>query len=161
MNDKQLKVLGLLKTGLSPKEVSDETGIHYATVLSWKKKFAAEDEEAQVSELAKHEVITLLQVKEELAASAPEIKAEVDKLIENVIGLKELEPAFHATMMRSIHRADVFLQEQDITVKDWQAITKTLSDAYAAIFNKAGTVVNNNINAGKEQLSFFTASKTH
>ena len=27
MNDKQLKVLGLLKTGLSPKEVSEETGI--------------------------------------------------------------------------------------------------------------------------------------
>ncbi len=162
MNDKQLKVLGLLKSGLSPKEISEETGIHYATVLSWKKKFDAGDQEQQISELASHEVLTLLQVKDELAASAPEIQKEVEQLIENVIGLKELEPVFHATMMRSIHRADIFLQDTSIGVKEWQMVTKTLSEAYAAIFNKSGTVVNvanNNISAGHEQVAFFNASK--
>ena len=164
MNDDKHRVLGLLKAGLTPKEIAEETGVNYATVLNWKKKFEAGDDEADVSDLAKHEVLTLLQVKEELAASAPEIRAEVEKLIANVIGLKELEPAFHSVMMRTIHRADKFLQEDDVSVKDWKDITKTLSDAYASIFNKAGTVVNvanNNINAGKEQLSFFSASKTN
>ena len=162
MNEKQLRVVGLLKSGLTPKEVAAETGINYQTVLGWKKKFEASDEEAVVSDLAMHKVQTLLEVKQELRDSAPEIAAEAEKLIDNIIGLKELEPAFHTVMMRAIHRADVFMQDPTISIKEWQLVIKSISEAYAAIFNKSGTVVNvanTNVSAGQESLNFFKASK--
>ena len=162
MNDKQLKVLGLLKSGLTPRQASEESGVIYPTVMNWKRKWDNEDEESLVAELAQHEVRELLHVKSELADTAPHIKAEVEELIDGVVGLKELEPKFHATMMTAIKKADTFLEVEDITIKEWQMIVKTISDAYAAIFNKSGTVVNvanTNISAGQEQVKFFQASK--
>ena len=163
MNEKQLRVVGLLKAGKSPREIATETDIHYTTILKWKKKWEAEDDEAMISKMATHSVETLLEVKAESKLVDSEVVgAEVDKLIDGIIGLKELEPAFHKTMMTAIKQADVFLENEDISIKEWQLIMKSISEAYSAIFNKSGTVVNvanTNVTAGKEALNFFKASK--
>ena len=65
-------------------------------------------------------------------------------------------------MAKAVKMAESFLDEEELSIKEWQMITSTLATAYSALYNKAGTVVNvaqTNVNAEKESLKFFQAAK--
>lgn len=160
MTEQQTKMLGLLNAGISPREVSDQLNIKYSTVATFKRKLAAEAEEAQISKMAMAQVETLLDIKEDMTDTA--LTGQIDTIIDGVVGVKQLEPEFHRVMMTAIGKADDFLKVKDLELKDWKMILTTISEAYAAIFNKSGTVVNvanTQVSAGGEAAAFFKASK--
>ena len=151
-----------LLTGIEPKELEEKYGVPYPTILGWKKKLLKETPSANIVELTNATKATLEIVREKAKEEAPVVAKKIDKIIDGVEGLQLLEPEFHAVMHKAVKRAHEFIAQDDLTIKEWELITKTLANAYSAIFNKAGTnvnVVQTNLNANQEALNFFKASK--
>jgi transposase len=151
-----------LLTGAEPRELEEKYGVPYPTILGWKKKLLKEAPTEDIAELTNATKATLEIVREKAKEEAPVVAKKIDKIIDGVEGLKILEPEFHSVMHKAVKRAHSFIEKDDLTIKEWELITKTLANAYSAIFNKGGTnvnVVQTNLNANQEALSFFKASK--
>ena len=157
-----------LLVGKEPRELSDQYGIPYVSILGWKKKLMAEKPEAEISDLTQQTKASLEIIREVAKEQAPVAAKKIDAIIDGVQGLKELEPKFHSALLKAVHVAQGFLDEVDdegktvLSIKEWQLITTTLSTAYGALFNKAGTVVNvaqTNVNAEQQNMAFFKSSQ--
>jgi len=169
MNKEELRtrIEAELLVGTSPKDLETKYGIPYVTINGWKNKLN-KSTDSEISELTNHTKATLEIVRARAKEEAPKVAGKIDKIIDGVEGLQELEPEFQRAMHKAVELAHTFLGEVDddgksaLTIKEWQMITTTLASAYSAMFNKAGTTVNvaqTNVNAAAEQLSFFKASQ--
>ncbi len=157
-----------LLAGESPRNLETKYSIPYVTILGWKKKLFAEAPQTKVSDLSQHTRASLEIIRESAVREAPVAAAKINAIIEGVVGLKELEPEFHASLERAVNIAREFLDDKDedgkttLSIKEWQLITTTLATAYGTLFNKSGTTVNvaqTNVNAATENLGFFKASQ--
>lgn len=160
------KALALLVTGMTVAQVHEELDVPMATVYNWNVQRLRNEEKVKIKQLQNSSVASLEVINEKAKESAPHLAKDIDGLIKGVMGLQQLEPAFHATMFKAINRADRFLDRvdadgnSDLTVTEWTNIVGALSKAYASIFNTSGTTVNMvNNNAGNESVAFFKASK--
>jgi len=157
-----------LISGASATELAVKYDTPYATINNWKKALLAEAPNTKISELTNQTVATLEVIRDVAKAQAPAVAGKIDRLIDGVEGLKSLEPEFHSAMLKAVKLAQNFLDATDdegnstLSVKDWQTITSTLSMAFGALFNKAGTTVNvaqTNVTAESQNLAFFKASQ--
>ena len=153
------KIEAELQLGKTPKELSKKYNVNYQTINSWKKKLQSKEVEKDIEELRQVDEHTLKLVAEKVKSEAPkEVAEKVDKLIDGVIGLQQLEPKFHAIVFELLSWAEDKLQE-NLTVRDWATISKTISDLYSAIFNKNNVQVNvlNNTTIHSEKRKIFNA----
>jgi len=157
-----------LLTGEEPQDLATKYDVGYVTILNWKKKLLAEKPSANISDLTHQTTAALEIIRDKAKEVAPVVAGKIDTIIDGVEGLKELDPLFHTALKKAVNVAQKFLDEVDedgnstLTIKEWQVITATLSNAYGTLFNKSGTVVNvaqTNVNASSENLAFFNASK--
>ncbi len=166
--EQRIRIEADLLTGLEPRELSDKYNVPYVSILGWKKKLLAENDDVKVSDLTQHTKASLEVIRDAAKADAPKAARTIDKIIDGVQGLKELEPEFHAVLHRSVEIAKEFLDSTDdegksaLSIKEWELITKTLASAYGTLFNKTGTTVNvaqSNISTQGENLAFFKNSQ--
>jgi len=160
--DLRLKAEALLVSGLTSKEVSDKLGIAYITVQTWKQKLGEEQTEATISDLVKVDKEALLQVKTIVEQNAPPKVAEtIGKVVDGVIGLQELEPKFMTVVTKLLTKAEEMATKEDLSIKDWVAISNAIGLLYSNIYNKSGTNVNvlNQTNLHSEKMSMFKANQ--
>ncbi len=157
-----------LLTGVTAQDLEKKYEVPYVTINGWKKKLLSEGPEVAVSDLTNHTVASLEVIRDVAKSTAPKAAAKIDKLIDGVQGLKELEPEFHTALQKSVRIAQQYLDMTDdegkseLSIKEWQMITSTLANAYGTLFNKSGTTVNvaqTNVNAAAENLAFFKSSQ--
>lgn len=156
------KVETELTLGKTPRELEEKYNIPYATINNWKNKMdVSEEGKEELEVLLDTDIKTLQVVSESVKQMAPkELTPKIDKLVEGVTALQQLEPKFHTTTLRLLERAEEFAESEDLTVKDWLTISQGISSLYASMFNKSGNTVNvlNNTNINNEKLSMFKST---
>ena len=157
-----------LLTGVSAQDLEKKYEVPYVTINGWKKKLLNEGPDTKVSDLTQQTKATLEVIRTVAKDKAPAVAGKIDKIVDGLVGLKELEPEFQAALQKSVMIAKGFLDQEDdegnctLSIKEWQMITGTLANAYGTLFNRSGTTVNvaqTNVNAAAENLAFFSASK--
>lgn len=156
-----------LLSGKQPRELSEgayyeKYGVAYVTILNWQKKLQVDDVTETISDLTKETTGTLEVIRDAAKSKAPKVAKDIDNIIDGVAGLKLLEPKMQKALTQAVNKAYEYLLEDDLSVKDWQTVTSTLAQTYAAVFNSKGTTVNvaqNNINTAQENLGFFKSSQ--
>ena len=148
--------------GETPKQIADKLQIPYVTVMSWKKKLA--EQSTDLDTVVDVDITTLHQVANKIKETAPEgVSKQVDKLVEGVTGLKQLEPKFHSVVMNLLEKAETLSKDNNLTVKDWLALSNGIGNLYANIFNKSGVNVNvlNQTQVSNEKLTMFRGTMRH
>ena len=160
--ERKLKAESLLAMGETPKQIADKLQIPYVTVMSWKKKLA--EQSTDLDTVVDVDITTLHQVANKIKETAPEgVSKQVDKLVEGVTGLKQLEPKFHSVVMNLLEKAETLSKDNNLTVKDWLALSNGIGNLYANIFNKSGVNVNvlNQTQVSNEKLTMFRGTMRH
>lgn len=157
-----------LLSGVQSRLLAEKYEIPYVTVMLWARQLNEETESTKVSDITQSTKASLEVIHAAAVATAPAAAKKIDQLMTGLVGLKELESEFHASMHKAIQIANNFLEQVDdegnstLTINEWKLITTTLSGAFTALFNKSGTTVNvaqTTVNADSENLKFFQASK--
>ena len=155
------KIEAELAMGKTPKELSDKYEVGYQTILNWKKKLNDKSGDADLEVLLEVDEKTLHQVAATIKEDAPdEVSKKIDKLVDGVTALQQLEPKFNAIVLTLLKKAEDFANKEDLTVTQWKMIGDGISNLYSNIFNKSGINVNvmNQTNISGEKLSLFKAS---
>ncbi len=165
MNTKEetkIKILAELATGATPKDLAHKYKTPYVTILGWKKKYEKERQgQADVEVLTSTDLPILHAVAERVKEEAPaSVARKIDKLVEGVTALEQLEPKFHTVTLKLLEAAEEMASRDDLTVKDWSTLSAGIGGLYASIFNKSGVNVNvmNQTNVNNEKLSMFKGS---
>ncbi len=157
--ERKLKAEALLAMGDTPKQVHEKLGVPEVTARLWKKKL--EEQNTDLETVVDVDLPTLHQVAENIKSNAPQtVIDKVDKLVDGVTGLKQLEPKFHSVVLNLLTKAETLSQTEDLSVKDWLSLSNGIGSLYANIFNKSGVNVNvlNQTQVSSEKLSMFRGS---
>ena len=162
--EQKTRIEAELLSGAATKYLADKYSMPETTIASWKTKLNKESEDVKIGKLTEHTKASLEVIREVAKEQAPKAAPKIDKIIDGIEGLKQLEPEFHTAMSLAVKRAQEYLSEENtiLTIKEWQLITSTLASAYGALFNKNGTTVNvanTQVNSADENLNFFKASR--
>ncbi len=156
------KVEAELALGAKPKELAIKYNVTYSQVLSWRKRInSAKVVDNNLSTLVEVDEPTLVMIADKVKEEAPaEVANKIDKLVDGVVGLQQLEPRFHAVVLNLLEAAEEMSMREDLSVKDWKMLGDGIGNLYTSIFNKSGVNVNvmNQTNVNNEKLSLFKAS---
>lgn len=155
------KIEAELALGVSVSELSRRYDVPYITITSWNNKLKAARDSDKVKDLVVVTPQTLSTVAEAVKERAPaRVCKEIDRLVEGVTGLQSLEPKFHAVTLSLLERAEEFANSDDLTLVEWDIISRGIGRLYNDIFNKSGISVNvnNNTQINNEKLSMFKSS---
>jgi len=162
MVDKKIEAQALLATGEKPKDVAEKTGIGYQTVLGMKRKLEAENSGMKdIEVLTQVDLPTLHTIAEAVKEKAPaNVVKKIDKLVEGVTSLQSLEPKFHAVVVNLLEAAEELSLKDDLSVRDWAALSSGIGSLYSSVFNKSGISVNvnNQTQINGEKMSMFRGS---
>ncbi len=156
----KLKADSLLSMGESFDRVHEITKVPIVTLRSWKKRLDATNNN-DLNVVVDVDLPTLHHVAEEIKKNAPaEVVKKVDMLVKNVVGLKQLEPKFHQVVMNLLTKAETLSADEDLSIKDWLAISNGIGNLYTNIFNKSGVNVNvlNQTQVSGEKMQMFKSS---
>jgi len=154
------KVEAELAMGKKPRELSNKYDIPYVTINGWANKMT-KAKETDISAVVAVDPATLHIVADRLREEAPaEVVKKIDKLVDGVVGIQQLEPKFHAVVLSLLERAEVLSRDSELSIKDWKVLGDGISNMYANIFNKSGVSVNvmNQTQVSGEKLSLFKSS---
>ena len=157
----RIKVEAELAMGKNPKELSDKYNVGYQTINNWRKKLVDKKGNNDLATVVEVDEKTLHIVASKLKEDAPqEMVKKIDKLVDGVVGLQQLEPKFHAMVLKLLEKAEELSDSETLTVTQWKMLGDGISNMYANIFNKSGVSVNvmNQTNVSGEKLSLFKAS---
>ena len=157
----RLKAEAKLSSGMTSREVSEEMGIAYITVHSWKNKLEDQDAEATVCDLVKVDKDALRTVKQMVEENAPpKVAKEIGKVVDGIVGLQSLEPKFLTVVTKLLEAAEEMAGKDDLSIKDWVAISNGIGQLYSNIYNKSGTNINvlNQNQVNGERMSMFKGS---
>jgi len=141
---KRAEVQGLLVAGVEPVQIAAQVRVSRATVYEIKKKMDADAMERDISTLS-HEVAPSIvsQVAKRVRDEGPlAFEGEVDKVLNGVQSLQKLEVRFHETFTKLLDKADDILEQDGVTIVDWQIVSNTLANAFKEIYNSKGTTIN-------------------
>ncbi len=158
----RIQVEAELRLGKPARELSEKHNIPYATIRLWAQKLKEEPEADKVADLIQVDPQTLEIVAQEIKERAPkEVAAQVDKLVEGVVGLQLLDEKFRTVVLELLEWAEL-KTKGDMSITEWAMIGKTIGTLYTSIFNKNITNVNvlNNNNISTEKRDIFKSSLT-
>lgn len=158
----RVKVEALLAIGTNPQELASRYDIPYGTIMLWNRKLNEDRiENKDLETVMSVDTQTLSIVADRIKEVAPSnVVAKIDKLVDGVTALGKLEPKFFEVTLSLLEKAEEFISKDDLSVKDWAAISSTLGLLYANIYNKAGVNVNvlNQTQVSGEKLSMFKST---
>jgi hypothetical protein len=140
---KRAEVQGLIVQGLGIREIVDQTKVSRATVYQIKADLEHDAAKNRVDELGKASPAILREVALGIKARAPlALEGEVEKLLDAAESLQRLEISFHSSFDNILKRANAMLDDDGLSLVDWQIITNTLAGAFKDIYNSKGTTIN-------------------
>jgi len=133
----------LEKDAFDAQKIADMFGISRANVYSIRNRMA-EDKNKQNTQTIHHTNPALLDlVVDTLEETMPaELVVEANKLIDSARSLQQLETEFHVTFKLILAKSVLFMNDEDLSLVDWQIITNTLAAAFKDIYNTTGTTIN-------------------
>lgn len=152
------KATGLLLIGEKPIDVAKQVNLDYKDVNNIANKLGKEAKNEEVLS-AMNNIETLKKIEQVVP---DQYRSQVTEVITGLNGLDKLEEKLHNVLSKAISKADEYL-DCELSIKEWQIVTKTISEAYRAVFSREQqTVVNveqtQNV-VGEEALNFFKAGR--
>lgn len=165
--DYKLDALAKLNQGKSPKEVSQELNIPYATILKWRREFNEAQEEDKLRTVINvdSQVINKISqtVKQDLAKVDPELGELVDETLEKLEGAKMLDLKVQNTALELTNKINEAINRPNLAVGEIRVLTESLATIQNSFFNKA-TVNNLNLigqdTNGKSMVESLFTNKT-
>ena len=158
----RVKADALLAMGKPAKDVAELLDISYQTVQSWKKRLVTKQEGlSDLETVVEIDLPTLHTVAAAVKENAPDrVSKQIDKLIDGVTGLQQLEPKFHTVVFNLLEAAEEMSLKGDLSVKDWAVLSTGIGALYNSVFNKSGVNVNvmNQTNVSSEKMSMFKST---
>jgi len=140
---KLAEVQGLLVQGMEIKAITDKTKVSRASVYNIRTEMNEDAKKNQINELGRAAPAILSEVAKGIRDRAPlALEGEVEKLLGAAESLQRLEVGFHSSFDNVLKKANAMLQEDNLSIIDWQIITNTLAGAFKDIYNSKGTTVN-------------------
>ena len=140
---KLAEVQGLIVQGMEIKDITAKTKVSRASVYNIKNEMVKDAEANQINELGRATPAILAEVANGIKNRAPlALEGEVEKLLGAAESLQRLEVSFHSSFDNVLKKANEMLQDDNLSLIDWQIITNTLSNAFKDIYNSKGTTVN-------------------
>ena len=158
----RMKIEAELRMGKRPRELADRYDVSYPTVMGWKRKLDEGLSDEDVDELLKYDEVTLHQVVDAVKESAPVLEAKkVEKLVDDVSGLKRLEEKTRELSLEILNKVEVALSlEGEPNMKTLREAAGIVSTLHTALFSKNTTqvLVNNTTNISSEKREIFKSS---
>jgi len=135
----------LLAIGENPKEISERLGVDYSAVSDIRRNVRNAKKDADVKWAAQAPEVLISEMVDRAKREAPSaVVRKMDKIHEGLKGIQLLDSEFHTTMTKALKKANQFLDQEDLKVMEWVAITNSLSIAYNNIFNSKASQINVN-----------------
>ena len=139
---KLAEVQGLIVQGVEIKVITEKTKVSRASVYNIKNEMEADAKKNQINELGRATPAILAEVAKGIRDRAPlALEGEVEKLLGAAESLQRLEVGFHSSFDNVLKKANAMLQEDNLSIIDWQIVTNTLASAFKDIYNSKGTTV--------------------
>jgi len=143
------QALALLATGETDiNRIADVCDLSPSSVRTLLRKMNDELTQEEIQKVATLDRAALSVVFEKAKKSAPTIVTQIDQVAEGVDSLQLLNTDFHTTLGKVLKKANTYLDEEELKVSDFVAVTNSVSNAYNLVFNSKG--VNVNVNNGTQ-----------
>ena len=134
----------MIVQGKSEEEIKEKLNYAPETIKLAAKKMRRESKYKHIDKLARasEPVVNALYTQLMNEAPSADVRDEAGVALHTINSLRNLERSFHNSFNKILVKANVILDSEDLTTKDWITVTNTLSSSFKDIFNSTGTTIN-------------------
>jgi len=146
---KKLAIMAEMTKGGKANEVGERYNVNPITINSWMRTQRKEHEKESVAQLAKVDPIVLEAVVQEVKEKAENsstittkqldrLDIQLDNIKDGIVGVQQLEPEFHNTMMKLLKWANNKITD-DMKVSEWTQLVTGISQLHGTMFGKGSS----------------------
>jgi len=134
----------MIAQGKSEEAMMSELGYALGSIKAAKKRLymAAKDKRVQQLAGASEPMIMAMHATMYDDIDTVSLQEEASTALRTIDSLRKLERSFHDSFNKILDRANIILDQEHITTKEWVTVTNTLSSSFKDIFNSTGTTIN-------------------
>jgi len=141
MDNKELKIKAELANGGKPRALSEKYGVHYTTVIGYRKQMQEEAEKRKASKLASVDPVAVQVVVDNIPDDADIPKVDFQPVIEGAKGLGSLESNFQEATKKLLERGMELMDDEKLTPTGWKTLASGIGELYSNIYMNKGTNV--------------------